>query len=510
MEAQTLVDSQAWAQDTFGQVELGDPRRTRRLVRVAAQMAADPQGSLPRQVAGSWADLKAAYRLWRAEGVSHEAISRPVWQHTRQQLTQEPDVVLLVHDDTEIDCGYRPATSGLGPIGNGSHRGFFVHSVLALGPRGHSERVLGLLHQEAWVRQPAPREADGRKQNTRQRRERPRESAVWTRAVEQVGSPPPGQVWIHVADRYADMFALLQRCRELGTAFVIRAGQNRRVRVEEEEQAEPELDHLLDRAKAWPAQAQGCIAVPSEHERRAREAQVQLSWGAMQLLPPDLPSGTARPATALPLWVVRVWEPEPPAKQEAQRERVPPQKHRAKKPSEPPSEEVEALEWILLSALPVESAEQAWHTVERYASRWPIEEFHRGVKTGCHLEQRHLQEQRSMENVLAVVSPIAVRLLQLRNLCREEPEQPALTWVDPEEVQVIASQQGIASEHLTIEHFVYSVAQLGGFLRRASDGPPGWQTLWEGWLRLRWFVAGMRFAAHALSDASARSPCTSG
>lgn len=509
MDGKKLVDSMAWAQDTFGGVELGDVRRTRRLVHIAAHMAADPQGSLPRQVGGQWADLKAAYRLWRADGVSHEAISRPVWQQTRQQVEQEPGVVLLVHDDTEVDYGYRPATSGLGPIGNGSHRGFFVHTVLAVVPRGSSERVLGVLQQEAWVRQPAPRQGDGSTQNSRQRRARPRESEVWPRAVEQVGSPPVGQVWIHVADRYADLFAFLQRCREQGTCFLVRAAQNRRVLVEEE-QAAPELDHLLDRAKAWPAQAQGRIDVPSEHERRARQAQVQLSWGPMQLLAPDLPTGTQSTASPLPLWVVRVWEPEPPPKQEAQRARVPPQKHRAKKCSEPQSEEVEPLEWILLSALPVESVEQAWQAVDRYASRWPIEEFHRGVKTGCRLEQRHLQEQRSLENLLAVVSPIAVRLLQLRNLCREEPEQPATRWVEPEEAQVIASQQAVAVEQLTIEQFVCSVAQLGGFLRRASDGPPGWQTLWEGWLRLRWFVAGMRFAASAPVDAFARSPCTSG
>src|SRR5207248_5301067 len=103
-------------------------------------------------------------------------------------------------------------------------------------------------------------------------------------------------------------------------------------------------------------------------------------------------------------------------------------------------------------------------------------------------------------------SAIAVRLLQLRTLCREEPEQPAMGWVEPEEAQVIASKLGIAVERLTIEQFVFSVAQLGGFLRCASDGPPGWQTLWEGWLRLRWFVAGIRFAAHAHFDTSARPP----
>lgn len=84
MDGKKLVDSMAWAQDTFGGVERGDVRRTRRLVHIAAHMAADPQGSLPRQVGGQWADLKAAYRLWRADGVSHEAISRPVWQQTRK------------------------------------------------------------------------------------------------------------------------------------------------------------------------------------------------------------------------------------------------------------------------------------------------------------------------------------------------------------------------------------------------------------------------------------------
>jgi len=503
MDARKLTDPLAWAQETFGGAQLGDPRRSRRLVRVAAQVAADPQGSLPRQMGGDWATLKAAYRLVRADGVTHEAISRPVWQQTRQQVEQEPGVVLLVHDDTQVDYGYRPAISGLGPIGNGTHRGFFVHTVLAVGPRGSSERVLGLLHQEAWVRQSAPRKADGSKESSRERRERARESEVWTRAVEQVGSPPQAQVWIHVADRYADMFAFLQRCRQMGTFFLVRAAQNRRV-LSEQEQAEPELDHLLDRATSWPAQAHGSIEVPSEHERRARTAQVQLSWAGMQLLPPK--EGPYARSDPLQLWAVRVWEPEPPSKEESQREYVPSQKHGSKRRREPQSEKVEALEWILLSARPVESVEQAWQTVHHYQSRWPIEDFHRGVKTGCRLEQRHLQEQSSLENVLAIVSPIAVRLLQLRNLCREEPAQPALAWVEPEEAEVIARQQGVAVERLSIEQFVFSVAQLGGFLRRASDGPPGWQTLWDGWLRLRWFVAGMRFASHAHSDISARSP----
>lgn len=500
MQAKQLTDPVAWAQETFGAAQLGDPRRTKRLVRLAAQMAADPQGSLPRQSGGDWAALKAAYRLLRADGVTHEAISGPAWQQTRQQLEQERGVLLLVHDDTELDYGYRPATRGLGPIGNGSHRGFFVHTVLALLPADQSERMLGVLHQATWVRQSAPRKADGSKESSR---ERPRESQVWIRAVEQVGRPPEGEVWIHVADRYADMYAFLKRCLEMGTGFLVRAAQNRRVRVEEE-QAEPELDHLLDRAKSWSAQASGSIEVPSEHERRARTAQVQLSWGRLHLLPPK--NGPYARSEPVPLWVVRVWEPEPPAKQQAQRAFVPSQKHGQSQRQQSQSQQVEALEWILLSALPVENSQQAWQTIRYYQGRWPIEDFHRGVKTGCRLEQRHLQEQGSLENLLAIVSPIAVRLLLLRNLAREEPQQLALAWVEPEEAQVIACQQGVAVERLTVEQFLFSVAQLGGYLRRASDGPPGWQTLWQGWLRLQWMVAGRRVAAAARFESGAHPP----
>ena len=38
---------------------------------------------------------------------------------------------------------------------------------------------------------------------------------------------------------------------------------------------------------------------------------------------------------------------------------------------------------------------------------------------------------------------------------------------------------------LTLREFWRAVARLGGFLARKSDGEPGWQTLWRGWLKLQ-------------------------
>src|SRR5262245_60666863 len=52
-----------WAQEQFGACELGDRRRTKRLVKFAAQAATMPDASTPKQTEG-WSDCKAAYRLF--------------------------------------------------------------------------------------------------------------------------------------------------------------------------------------------------------------------------------------------------------------------------------------------------------------------------------------------------------------------------------------------------------------------------------------------------------------
>ena len=115
-------------------------------------MVRDPTASLPNQQQ-SWKAVKALYRLLDEEDVTFEALMQPHWQQTRDQIAQEP-VALLVQDTTEVDYQHHPSTTGLGPIGNGSHHGFLLQSVLAVVPE--SRQVLGLAHQEPFLRKPAP------------------------------------------------------------------------------------------------------------------------------------------------------------------------------------------------------------------------------------------------------------------------------------------------------------------------------------------------------------------
>jgi hypothetical protein len=498
------LEAHDWAAQTFATAELGDQRRTARLVQVAAQMAQAPDASLPLQMGGNRAELKAAYRLLHEADVTHEAVSCPHWQSTREQANAQQEIVLLVHDDTELDYGYDPAVQGLGPIGNGSHQGFFVHSVLAVVPMGEHERVLGLAYQEPWVREPAPRRPSGKKQSSNQRARRERESQHWTHAIRQVGRPGAGVQWVHVGDRYADMYEFLLSARQMGGEVLVRAVQNRRVQDSEHEPATPQVDHLIDLMKSWPAQGTRVQQVCSEHERRARQAKLSISWGQVSIQASDGHGRVRTDAPVLRLWAIHVWEPEPPLRSQMQRPRVRSQKHgparlRAERhqqaqDNDQEHERVEPLEWFLLCSLPVETEAQAWRGADWYRCRWSVEELHKGMKTGCQIEARHLRTEASLERLLGIVSPIAVRLLHLRELVWEIPVQPVLGWVGREEAQVIAWQEQVPVEQLSIGRFLRAVAQMGGFLGRTSDAEPGWQTLWKGWVRLQWQVEGLRLA----------------
>ena len=67
-----ILETKEWAEVTFGPCQLGDKRRNQRLIKLAQQVAARPDGSTPEQTE-SWGDCKAAYRLFNQEPVSSQA-----------------------------------------------------------------------------------------------------------------------------------------------------------------------------------------------------------------------------------------------------------------------------------------------------------------------------------------------------------------------------------------------------------------------------------------------------
>jgi hypothetical protein len=456
MNIQEVLDPKSWAEQSFGSVQLHDLRRTRRAVKAATDLAKNPLGSLPAQM-HTWKETKALYRWLDEPDVTFAALMHPHLHQTRDQATSSP-VVLLVQDTTDIDLSHRRKVSGVGQIGNERGRGFFVQTVLAVRPE--MREVLGCMAQEAFVRIPAP---DGEQRQQRLKREE-RETDVWIRQVHAIGTPTAGSVWVHVGDRGADMFPFFQACQATQTHFLVRAAQNRRV-----QESEDEIKYSLMRARSWPSQASRPFEVPARHGRKGRSTQLQLSFGQMTLLPPrHEPRASKEPLT---VWVIRVWEEQAP-------------------------EGEEPLEWVLLTSVPTTTLEQAWERVDWYRHRWLVEDYHQCLKSGCRIEERQLQTIDGLIRLLGLLSPLAVRLLQIRGYARSEPERPAHEVIEPLLLAVVAERSGQSPATMTIGSFWTEVARLGGYLARSHDGPPGWRTIWKGWLSLQTFLEGVHFAFH--------------
>jgi hypothetical protein len=96
--------------------------------------------------------------------------------------------------------------------------------------------------------------------------------------------------------------------------------------------------------------------------------------------------------------------------------------------------------------------------------------------------------------LLAFLSILAVRLLQLRDLSRITPQRLAHQVVQPVLVQIIAYRSHTDPNTLTLASFWHAVAAIGGFPARKSDGQPGWKRLWHGWLRLLDWADGVQFS----------------
>ena len=71
-----LDEAYHWAETQFGAADLGDVRRTGRLVSTMAAIARAPDASLPRQL-GSMAGAKAAYRLFDCGAVTRDVVRNP-------------------------------------------------------------------------------------------------------------------------------------------------------------------------------------------------------------------------------------------------------------------------------------------------------------------------------------------------------------------------------------------------------------------------------------------------
>src|SRR4051812_42821678 len=266
-------DSRTWAEANFATAELGDRRRTRRLIDTAAQLAHQPEGSLPEHF--SWNPLRAVYRLCNRPEATHDAVTATHFALTRTHMEQAETAVLILHDTTELNFTSHHALEGTGPVGNGQGRGFLQHNSLAI--EADTRKVLGLAFQQVVTRTDAP---ETETHTARQRRRR--ESQLWERGIHGVGTAPAAAVWVDIADRGADSFEAMQAALDQGHQFLFRACKDRRIAVGATAHDGPRL--LKAWARSLPSQAEGEVTIAGQGDRPERTARVKMAAAAAWFL----------------------------------------------------------------------------------------------------------------------------------------------------------------------------------------------------------------------------------
>jgi transposase-like protein len=447
----------SFGERNFGDIDLGDARRVRRLIQTVDDMCRHPGGTLPDKL-NRPKELRAFYRLVDQEEVTHAVVIEGHAAETQRRIAAvgSAAAVLIIHDATELDyTTLKSLRERLGQIGQGTHRGYICHNSLAV--RADTGETLGLTAQILHHRAVVPKGETSKQSRLRANRE----SRLWLRGAQASGPAPAGVRCVDVCDSLADTFEFLAFEANHGRCFVVRARENRKLA-----EAVAGKNYLFDAARQLPSLGTRSLQVSSPG-RKKRTTTVQVSFAKVCVAPPGEKLGEYADEP-LDLWVVRVWEVNTPADEEP-------------------------LEWLLLTNVAVANIADANERIDWYEKRWIVEEYHKGMKTGCGIETLQFETIERLEPAIAVLSVVATTLLSLRDAARapDAETRPAAEVVASVYVEVLAAHYGKrVGKEPSVKTFYLHVARLGGHQNRKCDGLPGWITLWRGWMRLQSMVDG--------------------
>jgi Transposase DNA-binding/Transposase Tn5 dimerisation domain len=460
-----------WVIEEMATADLQDKRLNQRLEMILSQLAAHPTASIP-AACGGFAEMTAAYRFFDNDKVGFDGVLRPHISSTHTRIAAQK-VVLLVPDTTEIDLT-RPEqqVQGAGPLSSGPRRGVFLHLMHAFTPDG---TPLGTVQAIPWAR--ADDKLPVSSQSSRRRAATPieeKESCRWLlsmqQAREEAGGWPQTQI-VCVADSEADIYDVIATGMEPPRTadWIVRSCQDRAL-VDDLEDAAG-LDYLGAEVLASPVLYRQTIQVRGRQAklacddrgrrqpRTSRQAVVEVRAVAVTLRAPERQVGHPADVTVNAVLVTE---------------------------ANPPEDDV-AVEWLLLTSLPIETIEQVRLIIQYYCTRWMVEVFFRTLKSGCRVEQRRFEDVSRLLGCLAVYLIVTWRTLYVCRLGRSCPEVSCQAVFEPEEWQSVyqlVTREKPPEQPPPLQAMVRLVAQLGGYVNRNRKDEPGPQTVWLGLQRL--------------------------
>ena len=468
---------EGWVKEEMEGCRFADARLTRRFGRLLEMISRGVGDSIP-AACQDWANTKAAYRFLSNQRVTEEEILAGHFKASASRTAVAKGTLLVLHDTCEFSyergdqCSLgligRPATGKTkdGRLRHHTVRGILMHSSLVVTPSG---LPLGLTAIKFWTRKQFKGcNALKRKINPTRVPIQEKESYRWLENVRQstalINRP---EDCVHIGDRESDIYELFCAASELGTRFLVRTCVDRLA---------GDGDHTVA-DEMREARSKGVHRVQARtKDGAAYEAVLRIKYERLLIRPPI---GKQKDYPALTLTVIHAIEKRTP-------------KGRAK------------IEWKLLTNLPVHSLKGAIEKLEWYALRWKIETFHKVLKSGCKAEESKLRTSERLANLISVFCIISWRIFWMTMLRREDASRlPEVAFADAEIRlldHLIKEKAGCRVPARELSDYIIKLAQLGGYLARAADPPPGNLVMWRGLSRLNDIQLGFSIASKLVGN----------
>lgn len=441
------MNAMDWAASEFGDAQLGDLRRTDRLVRMSAKIISSPGCNLS-EMMGSQADNKAAQRFFASDAFGYEDLVAPAIAQTIDCMP-EKNRVYLIQDTSHLNYDSHTATLGLGHIGSTddkSFQGLMMHWTLALSAKAECLGVAGL---KLWQRAPEPR-----KKSPQAHQNVPiesKESYKWIEAVDYLdGLLPKDTQAVWIGDREADIYDFMHRIKSKKQDFVIRCNENRIIDDEE--------GLLKEKVRSQPRIGTQILSLKTLEGKDLRDLEVDIQCCEIPLVVQRRKGGAKSKHRCNDLEIHAV--------------RVSSQQHE--------------FEWILLTSLPVETLNDCLEIVWIYKQRWHIESVHKTLKSGFKAEKITLDSAQKLTKAIAVMLPCAVKVYELSQKQKHVPDQAADTVLSKIECMLLSKKNRKSATYVpTVKEAWYWIGLLGGFRGSKNSAPPGQMTFWRGFIHLR-------------------------
>jgi hypothetical protein len=339
-----------------------------------------------------------------------------------------------------------------------------MHSALAVTQDG---LPLGLAAATLWTRKRFKGDSARQRGNLKRTPIEEKESARWPANVRLASERLGPERCVHIADREGDIYELLCAAAEVGTHFLVRSHVDRWA---------GEGEHTIADEMAEAA-VRGLYRINVVNERgEEREVTLELKYRKVRVLPPV---GKQKHLPALTLTVIHAVERDPP-------------KRGSKK-----------IDWKLVTDLPVGSRAEAIEKLQWYAMRWKIEVFHKVLKSACKIEDSKLRTADRLVNLIAVFCILSWRIFWMTMAKRASPgARPSMAFTDLEIrlLDHVVADRSTTPPKGTLARYIFKTAQLGGYLARANDPPPGNKLMWKGLIRLTDIALGALAGAKVMGN----------